>query len=742
MDDRTVQAVGTEDILLSRLKEALDKRISKCQKCIPFKTIEDYFDGPRTLPSLVEITKIGLPIDGEISECLTQVYAILEKSEPDIAKAWLVTVTNLTEAIQARLILEEKLKQEISALGLPQHVVDNFFSRPRTAHTLQKILDQGLPSYTCSDHPELTFINPGKCPKHKIGGELCNADLVPAIPQWSAMPKTLDTLRKIKHPLLCNWSVAEILDAMRPYVWKQIKAYKTTKHDFDDCMQQGNIGLLNAIRTDAGISPFADHCFAHIRTNIRRASATSGVIKDSERRPSKTDVRREITIWMSGRWLAAKQDQLARDCPSTIRPTSRARRLEEIDPKLVAKVKLDAERQYAARIARCPVNQVNILRPQDLEFSDIQVIGIGLKAASLKWGWMSIDVATSGFNAAALAPKVAIEIGRQYEINIITLKGGKVATGFLASVKGELITIEDEFGNQNELQVADIIKVAIRGRELLVKNSYKLSTLSKTEQCDLLEYLTVRFTDPEANIVAPTPGSELQTVADVVKEFATNPDFQGNPLGLDMQVDTEGVSLASAIPGANLERVNKSGAEYKPAIEGAHVRGLKSLVAKVLNDLIRTGAFTEKQAMVFCHVHGLNGFEQLDHSEVAKKMGVSNTRILQFLDITTKKLREAIFTEIFSKPNSKHLMIETIKEAKLCTEDRLLLEFYYGLQKFIPSFYAISSTRQRTLDEIAQDYERLTYADPLPEHWQLPQRRAYVKEKLAQVKDELVKYMI
>ena len=110
--------------------------------------------------------------------------------------------------------------------------------------------------------------------------------------------KNINVLRKIRYPIMCGWKFIDIMEAMKPYIYKIMKGFRSQRCEIEDCYNNAAIGIIKALRTDAGIQPFAAHAFLHIKTNVRRPMVTAGIIKTPERRPSKTDVRREITKWI------------------------------------------------------------------------------------------------------------------------------------------------------------------------------------------------------------------------------------------------------------------------------------------------------------------------------------------------------------------------------------------------------------------------------------------------------------
>ena len=56
----------------------------------------------------------------------------------------------------------------------------------------------------------------------------------------------------------------------------------------------------------------------------------------------------------------------------------------------------------------------------------------------------------------------------------------------------------------------------------------------------------------------------------------------------------------------------------------------------------RSEDFTEKQKIIFNHLFGLNGYQELTAKEITKKYGFSRQSIYQMKDIVIKKLKNAL----------------------------------------------------------------------------------------------------
>lgn len=237
--------------------------------------------------------------------------------------------------------LKSSISERLTTMNiLPQEQINNWLQKERKVTTLQKISDN-LPT------------------KQEFEA-------------WSHLDHTLESLRILKHPQLCRWTDEEIIEALTPYLQKQVNKYKTIRCDQEDCTQNGIIGILNAIRTDAGIEPFAEHAYLHIQTAIRRRSATAGVISDPEKMPSKTEVRREIGIWLSGAWIEFRANQDA--------DKRYGKPYQQLTQKEARQVVRRAERRCQKLSQRIPINLEGLVKSDDFEECLIQKTGFGSHA--------------------------------------------------------------------------------------------------------------------------------------------------------------------------------------------------------------------------------------------------------------------------------------------------------------------------------------------------------------------------
>lgn len=114
----------------------------------------------------------------------------------------------------------------------------------------------------------------------------------------------LTILRQTVHPILSGWTIEEIIEALEPFTNTIIRKYGGKPENKSD----GAIGIWEALRTDAGISAFAQHAYPHIRTNIRRPIKNK-IIQQNE--ISTITVRKKITCWLTNTWIKQQANEKA-----------------------------------------------------------------------------------------------------------------------------------------------------------------------------------------------------------------------------------------------------------------------------------------------------------------------------------------------------------------------------------------------------------------------------------------------
>jgi hypothetical protein len=176
----------------------------------------------------------------------------------------------------------------LTSIGVTKEKIDQFLEVERSISTLKKITTWNDAENRYEGLPTLEELE-----------------------QYSKLPKNLSSLGKIKHPLLYNWNLDELIEALSPYIGDNAKKYSSNRYTLNECKQEGAFGVMMAVRTDAGYAPFANHAYNRIRTSIRRPAAESGVVSVPEKRPSETEVKRTITAFLSGRAQQYELDRLA-----------------------------------------------------------------------------------------------------------------------------------------------------------------------------------------------------------------------------------------------------------------------------------------------------------------------------------------------------------------------------------------------------------------------------------------------
>ena len=423
--------------------------------------------------------------------------------------------------------------------------------------------------------------------------------------QWGTMPKTLATLQKIKYPTLVGWSVEEIVKAMKAYIYRHIRKYGTSRSEVRDCYQNGCIGIIHALRTDAGISAFAHHAFPRIRTSIRRDSATSGVITKPERRPSRTEVRRIITNWLVGRAYQQELDKL----------------VAQKGAKKLSRLSKAKTTDVLKKLALIPLNKRKLVRKDDMI---------------------------------------------EYQVQ--------------------------KLGNKNYT-------------ELHIGENFKLSRLGADVLLDLFDYLNYKFDTHDnhqwvqltKSVLLNRPdGERYQTVGDLINQVAESPDFHGNPISLNVEVE-DGFSIHDTIEDENSPRPE----------ELAHTNTTKRRARQFVSLIRGAMDLTPAQEAVLVHGFGLDDKKLLPGSEIATRIGelsgedtksVSRQRITQHQKAIFRKMVEVAYEVLLIDKATKTEMLSVMEKASLTPAERGILCAHHGLH----------GTPERDLTYLATNFERIT----------------------------------
>jgi hypothetical protein len=417
---------------------------------------------------------------------------------------------------------------------------------------------------------------------------------------YSKLPKNLSSLGKIKHPLLYNWSQEELIEALSPYIGDNAKKYSSNRCTLSECKQEGAFGVMMAVRTDAGIAPFANHAYSRIRTSIRRPAAESGVVSVPEKRPSETEVKRATTAFLAGRARQYELDRLAMS--SGFIDYEAAEKKDEIKKK-------------SDKIFKGIVTPENLLAAEDITEQRVQRTGV------------------------------------------------KNAT------------------------------------ELLVCGGIKLSRFSEDVRRNLIRYLNRKFFGAANRGIDPSrlDPDKVQCLSDIVKLYATIPNFRGGHVGA--AVDEDGTDLNEAVTYEDKSR--SIGRVAGPSTKGTHIscpfRNPEEIVGEldydkvvgVLVDMIYNKInLSDKQRVVGDNLFGMNGVEPMRGSEIAANFGslshgkdtISRQRVAQYQDAIVRKFTDQLFEEFESDPNFYKLLNSARKLGDLTMEEDAVLVYLYGLK--------------------------------------------------------------
>ena len=237
--------------------------------------------------------------------------------------------------------LVSQITTHLQNIGVPQENIDKFFSLNQGVKTLKKVL-VNLPS--------------------KEDWE-----------RFSKLPKTqgLTALKTLKLPILYGWTVDEIVEALQSFVGTNAKKYYTERFPFQDCAQNAVLGIFAALKTDIGQAPFANHAFLHIRTNVRRPSVNSRILRQKQA-PSKIEVRRVITQFLTGILVKNELDKKISKLSK-----GKFQNITEADVETIQKAQEAVQKHIKTieKIAKTTINTRNILGLNDLHICKVQETG-------------------------------------------------------------------------------------------------------------------------------------------------------------------------------------------------------------------------------------------------------------------------------------------------------------------------------------------------------------------------------
>ncbi len=434
--------------------------------------------------------------------------------------------------------------------------------------------------------------------------------------EWEKLPHEISSLNKILYPTLCGWTAEEVCQILTPYVGKVVQKFQTSRIPYEDCCQQGIMGILQALRTDAGIAPFAKHVFLHIKTKVRRASVGSGAIRKPEKMPSRTEVRREISIWVGGWWMEYEMQKIAGELkiPQAKLPINEFRQwlaTAKEHPVLLARA------ENRLKLLNAPINQECLTNPDDYVIAPVQVIGVSdAKEVLLREDFVLARLCSSDAPDPELVPDP-----EQVPEN----------------------KLHDLFAYLNRKFQYPLKRV------LLARQKYNKSKgcFSKLKKVDEVETETVLGDDM----------SKYKTVADLVGAIATPPEFHDSLVPLDAPMDEEGYTH---------EQTTADEKVVEPSSELERQENLDKYRA-ILQEVRSRLQLSLEQETVLVYTYGLDGEKPVNGSELARNLGhyltlmaqkkgrvaqdpskhVSRQRITQYIDTVKRRIRDVMWVYFF-----------------------------------------------------------------------------------------------
>ena len=454
--------------------------------------------------------------------------------------------------------------------------------------------------------------------------------------EWESLPKgSSKSLAKICHPILCKWTVEEVIQAMRPAIEHFVTKYRTNRTDEDECRCLGIKGVFHALSTDAGIAPFLQHARMRARTSIRRESATSQIVKETEKRPSKTEVKREITAWLRGTFEEAECDRLASN---------------EVNP---FRSKIDYRNDHFQSF-------------EDIQVALTQARLSGMEDAVTKEcikkceAWLQDEVAQP-------MPKIhSIPLTAKANLEKLTKKNISVNTSQLVGAKDLVSQRVQKLGYSlpsTDESLAYKRKGVFTGfaTMVFVREGFPLSKISVKQLNDLCDYLNQRFnpkTTKTPHLISAVTRSNLTTVADLVNAIAVPPDFQkmAKPVHAFMsdEVVEQHPKLKGGGPSNEVSPTYASAsspfADPRKKLESESNRqGFMEMMSTIRSRI----ALTPSQEMVMVESWGLDMSTAKDGSFVANNYGkllLVHALRKQILAANASTEGELFTTEICSSP--------------------------------------------------------------------------------------------
>jgi hypothetical protein len=611
------------------------------------------------------------------------------------------------------------------------------------------------------------------------------------IDEWSKAPKTLKTLQQIRHPLLCGWSVEEIIDSIKPYLRKHALIYSNSIIAVEDSEQNGLLGVIDALRTDAGIASFASHCYGHIRTKIRREAKRAHLICEAEHSPVVNAIRIEVGSFLAGNWIDSQCDKLAQqwkakrvECDGTAFITEKfsnfASILDNIITDYVAKKYPIDFKKIRKAVKKSLISEVNSQAAIDRKAHEF--------LTSIKKTKQVLS------QLAQVAREIRAEIEAEVTVNVNNMK--KTYEQWLRKrdeVKdGEKVIVN--LNTSNQLRESDYELVWVqrtannRARTWLIRESFYIADLDPNIRNDLFDWLDYKFNqrgsapyhDKAKKYIMPIYDQvKYPTLSQVIKHVVANYEFHKNPMALDVEINDEErrefedhntespdiISMAvesEALHRAILPMARKDmGLTPRQEMVMAFAYGLPLFRSEEecqrLN-VISPGTVEEseqgwsytplpadsKGTWLAANFGQLLHDEPMDKRHICKELGcdtkckldgdylnaVTRQRITQYQAAIIGKIRERFFYLLYSsKPDFKKLLELFMDSVRLSESERAVAIYHYGL----------NGEEEHDIEQTAKRYEYLADIDP---DMDLKDRRILVKQDLESYKRKMCHAML
>jgi len=373
------------------------------------------------------------------------------------------------------------------------------------------------------------------------------------IDEWSSLPHVTETLKRIKHPLLCGWTMTEVISELKGAIIGQCRRYGKGRRIDEDSEQNGVLGVLAAVQHDAGISPFFSHAWKHIRTAVRRPVVSGRVVRRADSGHSPTDALVTVTSFLQGNWLAHELDAAAHrrgySCYRNVEQDQLHDLLAGHAPTFVKELRRNSRRRNAAWADGC--NRQALIKLEELVQNDQ-------------------ELAARKAEAIRKAQTVSVEIEKEARI-----RAKEARTRFLNSMKGiGLLPPEEPVLAPSKLRTIPVQKIGnSRAQTTAVRQSLRLSELPPALRHDLIDVVDRLYGQLDLYDPVKTP-----TVGDLVRQ-------------------------ACRRPSPEIKQISEE--HVRHVVDDHEGRELQKLLPMVIDRARKLASLTAEQEIVLCWRYGL-----------------------------------------------------------------------------------------------------------------------------------------